>query len=234
MIANKHFVFLHLHKTGGQFVNRLLLQYVPDTYPVGYHLPRSEAPAELRRLPAVAFVRNPWDWYVSWYAFNAATPRRNPIFRAVADSGRLDFRQAIGNLLELGNETHAKMRERIAAELPETRENNFGSGITRAVMEAYHAPDTGYLSWLLGYMCAIDGSLAGLHTGRMESLREDLPRLLGECGSPPSQELAAAIAGAPAVNASPRRDYQGYYDPGLKDRVAERDRGIIETYGYRF
>src|SRR5579862_9270560 len=152
MIATRDFIFLHVHKTGGQFVNRLLLQYLPGARRIGYHLPRSEAPPELRGLPALAFVRNPWDWYVSWYAFNAPVPLRNPIFRAVADSGRLDFKQAIGNLLRLGDPEHAAMRRRIVAELPETRENNFGSGITRAVMEAYDASDTGYLTWLVGYM----------------------------------------------------------------------------------
>lgn len=234
MIANKHFVFLHLHKTGGQFVNRLLLQYVPDAQRVGYHLPRHEAPPQLRDLPALVFVRNPWDWYVSWYAFNASNPLRNPIFRAVSNSGLLDFRQTIGNLLLLGDDGHAGMRRRIAAELPETRENNFGSGITRAVMAAYSAPEAGYLTWLMSYMCAIDGSFAGLHVGKMERLRTDLLRLLKECASPPSVELATAVASAPAVNALPRRDYRSYYEPGLRDLIAERDRGIIETYGYRF
>ena len=24
-------------------------------------------PAEYAHLPAIAFIRNPWDWYVSWY-----------------------------------------------------------------------------------------------------------------------------------------------------------------------
>lgn len=234
MIATRDFIFLHVHKTGGQFVNRLLLQYLPGACRIGYHLPRSEAPPELRGLPALAFVRNPWDWYVSWYAFNAMVPLRNPIFRAVSDSGQLDFRQAIENLLRLGDTAHAAMRQRIAAELPETRENNFGSGITRSVMETYAAPETGYLTWLVAYMCAIDGSLAGMHVGRMESLRYDLPRLLTECATPLSAELQAAIAATPAVNASPRRDYRGYYDPGLRALVEERDRGLIEAYGYSF
>ncbi|MGE5626406.1 MAG: hypothetical protein ACM3ZT_12760 [Bacillota bacterium] len=234
MIATPRLHFIHVHKTGGQFVNRLLLQHLPDARRVGYHLPRSEAPADLRRLPAFAFVRNPWDWYVSWYAFNAASPERNPIFRGVADSGRVGFKHTLANLLWFGDEAHAALRQAVAAQLPETRENNFGSGITRAVMQTYAAPETGYFSWLVGYMCAVEGSLKGLHMGRMEALREDLPRLLQECGAPPSDALRQAIAAAPAVNASPRRDYRGYYDPESMGWVAERDRAIIEEYGYRF
>lgn len=234
MIASDRLLFIHLHKTGGQFVNRLLLQYLPGALAIGYHLPRAEAPLELRGLPAFAFLRNPWDWYVSWHSFNAENPGRNPIFRAVSDHGRLGFKPAILNLLHLGDEAHAPMRAKIAESLPETRENNVGSGITRDVMRRYDAPDRGYLSWLVSYMCAVDGSLAGIRFGRMETLREDLPRLLAECGSAASGELTQAIATAPAINASPRRDYRGYYDADLKKRVAERDRSLIEAYGYSF
>ena len=31
------------------------------------HRPLGEVPADYKSLPALGFVRNPWDWYVSWY-----------------------------------------------------------------------------------------------------------------------------------------------------------------------
>ncbi len=40
MIATDHIVFLHLHKSGGTFVNEGLLRFVPEARIVGYHLPR--------------------------------------------------------------------------------------------------------------------------------------------------------------------------------------------------
>ena len=234
MIATRDFLFIHLHKTGGQFVNRLLLQHLPEAHSVGYHLPRSEAPEALKTLPAFAFMRNPWDWYVSWYAFNAANPTRNPIFRGVSEQGHADFTDTITNLLHLGHPLNAGMREEIAGQLPESREGNLGSGITRRAMQGFADPDAGYLTWLTRYMCFIGGSPAGLRMGRMEHLREELVNLLEGYGSALTPALRDAIATAPAVNASPRRDYRSYYDAELRDLVAERDWAIVESYGYTF
>jgi hypothetical protein len=233
MIATREFLFIHLHKTGGQFVNRLLLEHLPGARSLGYHLPRSEAPEDLKALPAFAFMRNPWDWYVSWYAFNAANPIRNPIFRCVSEEGRADFNATITNLLHLGHPLNVAMREEIANQLPETREGNQGSGITRRVMLAFTDPDAGYLTWLARYMCFVGGSPVGLRMGRMEHLREELVGLLEGYGSL-TPELKDAIAIAPAVNASPRRDYRSYYDAELREMVAERDWSIVESYGYEF
>jgi hypothetical protein len=234
MIATSQLLFIHVHKTGGQFVNRLLLAHLPGARMIGYHLPRSEAPAELKALPAFAFIRNPWDWYVSWYAFNLANPQRNPIFRVVSEQGRADFHDTIHNLLHLGHPLQAAMREEVAQSLPESREGNQGSGITRAVMRGFTDPDAGYLTWLTRYLCFVGGSPTGLRMGRMEQLREELPGLLESCGTTVTLELSQAIAEAPAVNASPRRDYRNYYDGELKELVAERDWAIIESYGYEF
>jgi hypothetical protein len=234
MIATPQFLFIHMHKTGGQFVNRLLLAHLPDARRIGYHLPRSEAPEELKALPAFAFMRNPWDWYVSWYAFNQASPRRNPIFRAVSEDGQADFKDAITTLLHLGHPLHAALREDITQGLPETRDNNFGSGITQKVMRSFTDPDAGYLSWLTHYMCFAGSSPAGLRMGRMEHLREELPVLLEGYGTILTPGLSHAIATEPAVNASPRRDYRDYYDDELRELVAERDWSIVESYGYQF
>src|SRR5690242_7464545 len=234
MIATRECLFIHLHKTGGQFVNRLLLEHLPGARRIGYHLPRSEAPEGLKALPAFAFMRNPWDWYVSWYAFNAATPERNPIFRGVSESGRAGFKDTIHNLLHLGHPLHAAMREEIARELPETREGNLGSGITRRVMQGFIDPDAGYLTWLTRYMCFVGGSPAGLRMGRMEHLREDLLSLLEGYHDVLTPRLRESIATAPAVNASPRRDYREYYDAELRELVVERDWAIVESYGYTF
>jgi len=37
MIATDRFVFLHLHKSGGTFVNECLLRHVPGARQLGYH-----------------------------------------------------------------------------------------------------------------------------------------------------------------------------------------------------
>jgi hypothetical protein len=91
MIATDRFVFLHLHKSGGTFVNECLLRFVPGARQLGYHLPRAMIPSELRQLPVLGVVRNPWSYYVSWYAFQAARPQPNPLFGVLSRNRELGF-----------------------------------------------------------------------------------------------------------------------------------------------
>jgi hypothetical protein len=71
MIATDHFTFVHLHKSGGSFVSQFLLRFVPSARRIGYHYPLALLPQEHRDLPVLGCVRNPWDFYVSYYAFQS-------------------------------------------------------------------------------------------------------------------------------------------------------------------
>src|SRR4051812_41746597 len=104
MIATERFVFVHLHKSGGSFVNEFLLRFFPQARQVGYHLPVSMLPPELRALPVLGFVRNPWSYYVSWYAFQLQRPQPNALFRVASDDGALDFKGTVRNLVSLGED----------------------------------------------------------------------------------------------------------------------------------
>jgi hypothetical protein len=104
VIVTRHFAFLHLHKSGGTFVNRFLLTHFPDAIVVGYHLPLAALPAEFRHLPIFGLVRNPWDYYVSWHAFQRTLARPNVLFLATSDDGRLGFKGTIRNLATLGSD----------------------------------------------------------------------------------------------------------------------------------
>ena len=52
MIVTDHCVFLHLHKSGGTFVNEFLMRFVPEARQIGYHLPRKLAPPTAAQLQA--------------------------------------------------------------------------------------------------------------------------------------------------------------------------------------
>src|SRR5882762_2732834 len=102
MITTSRLVFLHLHKSGGTFVNECLLRFLPDARQVGYHLPRSMIPAEARELPILGFVRNPWSYYVSWFSFQQQQTNPNFLYRILSDDGRLEFGETLRNMLDLG------------------------------------------------------------------------------------------------------------------------------------
>jgi len=68
MLATDEFVFVHLPKTGGAFL-RWAIQETMDARDCGQHPSYRQVPPEFSHLPAVCFERNPWDWYVSLWAY---------------------------------------------------------------------------------------------------------------------------------------------------------------------
>ena len=228
MIATPRFVFVHLHKSGGTFVNDCLLRYVPGARQLGYHLPRSALPTELSHLPVLGFVRNPWSYYVSWFSFQQSLPRQNALFNVLSASGTLSFAHTIRNMLDLA--ANADLRNQVVAALPAAYSNR-GLNLPGFALQPIADSGLGFYSYLYKYMY---GEAAGLHIGRMESLRTELPRLLAATGYTLSDEMQRHITTAAPSNAAPHGAYRDYYDPELRDLVAARDAAVIELFRYRF
>jgi len=72
MIVTDKFVFIHLHKAGGSFVRKVIVKLFPLAKQIGYHFPLEMLPSEYRHLPVLGVVRNPWEFYVSYYAFQTS------------------------------------------------------------------------------------------------------------------------------------------------------------------
>jgi len=229
MIVTDRFVFLHLHKSGGTFVNECLLRFVPGAHEIGYHLPRQRIPAPAASLPVLGFVRNPWSYYVSWHAFQSARPQPNALYRVTSDDGRLDFKGTITNLLELASD-EARL-DRLLAELP-PEYGNRGINLPGFALAPIRGSGLGFYSYLYRYLFGADD--AQLAVGRMEHLREELPAMLEATGQPVSDEMRAFIAEAAPLNTTPHARYTDYYDDELRERVAGSDATVIARHGYRF
>ncbi len=76
MIITRNFAFVHMHKCGGTFINDFIKRFFPDAIEVGYHLPIGQLPQGAARLPVLGTARNPWSFYVSYYAFQQQVRRR--------------------------------------------------------------------------------------------------------------------------------------------------------------
>jgi hypothetical protein len=229
MIATPRFVFLHLHKSGGTFVNECLLRFVPGARQVGYHLPRSRIPDEFVALPCLGFVRNPWAYYVSWYSFQAGLPRQNALFTVLSDGGRLGFAGTIRNMVTLADD--AALLEAAVAALPADYTNR-GLNLPGFALRDIAGTGLGFYSFLYRYMFGSDD--ADLHVGRMESLRTDLPAMLERIGEPRSEPLLRHLATAAPSNSSQHGAIEGYFDAALRGLVAQRDAPVIERFSYRF
>jgi hypothetical protein len=103
MILTRFFVFLHVPKTGGNFVRRVLVDHAPpdwDVVEAPDHATWQQVPDSHARLPRIAFVRNPYAWYVSWLHFQQRV--RAPFFLQISDGGRLGFADTLWRALGPG------------------------------------------------------------------------------------------------------------------------------------
>jgi hypothetical protein len=228
VIVTDRFIFLHLHKSGGSFVNRFLLQWMPDARAIGYHLPRAYIPADAQRLPILGGVRNPWDYYVSWYSFQQAMPSPNALFLVASDNRRLGFNGTIGNLQRMGEDPQlfAEWQQRLPAHLP-----NRGINLSQACVAPLSGSGLGFYSFLYQRMY---GDRNGTTLIDMPQLRAGLPAFLQAVGVLVTPPMQAWLRDSAPINPSTHAHYSGLYDEALRDLVARKDADVIQRHGYRF
>jgi hypothetical protein len=214
------FVFLHIPKTGGGFVQQTLRDRLPRVWNAGYtHTPFGELTGGAYALPGFYIVRNPWDWYVSWYFYtlrrgtessHVATgpPRKRVIWRDLMDSGRATFAEAV------------QAACRGAYDSASVFPNSDVTGL-----DLYSA----FVHTIVGE--ALDRSdYAAL---RFERLRPEVIKFLRDREGVDKQ-LLRAIRNDPAVRKSDRGRYQDYYDVKTRKLVRRRTTWLCQRFGYRF
>ena len=235
MIVTDKFALVHMHKTGGQSLGHILNSCMPDFKPIGYHYPLHMLPAEYADLPVVGMVRNPWDWYISWYAFNTRPEVSNPLFFIISDGFQADFRRTIKNLVNLPSDSaeSRNYRKALAAILPDTLEGNTGVGLTRECITSMEDPSIGYYGWQFQRMHG-DLDNPKLHIGRFENLQDEFLAIMRALDVEQSDAIEAQFASTPRHNSSRHSHYSKYLDAELRDLIAERESALIERYGFSF
>ena len=234
MICTPTFTLMHLHKTGGQSINDALLQCVRGANEIGYHLPLRLLPEEAKSLPVIGVIRNPWDWYVSWYAFNNLRGVKNPLFNIVSRGKQAGFSETIENLVRYPevSSSNGIMKSSHKALLSEHFENDGGAGFTKACVNEFNSATEGYYSLLVKRM--FGGRRDNVHFLRFESLEQDLRQVLQRLGVAEAEAIHRYMSEQPRKNSSARGHYAQYYEPQLSALIAEKDKGIIERFGYTF
>lgn len=156
MILSNKFVFLHLPKTGGSFVREILTQHAPQDWDIELHNNHPtirDIPATHTHLPMVGLVRNPFDWYVSWYHY-LKLHRSDPFFNQISQQGNLDFKSTIRAAFEV----------------------DIGA-MFQFPCHFSSSPFGCYMNYIFG------NDLAVLELGKMESLRFDLRAILKKFGA---------------------------------------------------
>jgi hypothetical protein len=227
MIVCDDFLFLHLHKSGGTFVNELMLRCLPNAHRVGYHLPYARLPEAYRALPVLGVVRNPWAYYVSWFHFQSGQAAPNALYRVCSQDGRLGFADTIHNLVTLEGSPE---RIRALSDAVPDHFVNYGLNLTRACVASLGGSGLGFYSFLYRRLFHGAADVTLIH---VENLRPELRAFLRRLGAsnPAADQF---ITSAPMLNTTAHGPHRGYYPPALRDLVARMDASLIADHGYRF
>jgi len=227
MLITSRFVFVHVPKTGGDFIRRICLRHLPADWVVpttiAKHGPDTDIPAEYRHLPRFALVRNPWDWHVSWYHYLAGSGRpaehrdrvrvMNPWFVELTGGFTADFATTMRRLYD----------PVVAA--------SFSHG---SVVRAAAAQGVDLLTLHLRRQTAASEAAGCLTMGKFENLRGDFHDFLAGHGVALSEKFRRDLFERPPVNRSSRSRFQDYYDDGLRDLIGRFAADTIARYGYTF
>jgi hypothetical protein len=234
MLITDKFVFVHLPRTGGTFVYEVVRKFFPSAREIGYHLPRALLPREYSHLPVLGTVRNPWEFYVSWYCHHHSnktySPLKNVLFGCLSENRKLDFGQTIRNALNLGM-SDDKLDLLIRA-LPENFyfQNRHIPNITKDVIRKIRGTGLGLYTFRFNQLF---GQADDVFFCRVESLRTDLMVFFERVGAA-NDALRSYVLGLDKKNISGHFHYSTYYTPDLAELVLIRDRPLLERFGYVF
>lgn len=269
MFINDKIIYLQLQKTGCTHITRLLTSYVGGAAPAKHG--RLDRPTEGRTV--IGSVRNPWDWYVSLWAYGCMgnggietrlTARRLALagrnLRAAARHPsrwaglpRLILRQTADHDLGFWRRVYrdpsdpGAFREWLIA-INEPRVQNMVFEDSRVLpVHTFAGLYTARLVYLYSYADAWDCEAPTLTSLdmlknffeqhkildrmiRTEAIPADLAEVMKMIGHVNVTETV--LAGEGRTNASKRDAFEMYYDTETLMLVAERDRLVIETFGY--
>jgi hypothetical protein len=227
VLTTRYFVFIHVQKTGGKFIKSVCREHLPADWFVpnsrGDHAGIRQIPPECADLPAFASIRNPWDWYVSWYHFTRQRERwpadydEGSDWRWAFDSGRASFKEAVSALCGAplaGGGSGTEQEPRWAGEARKHDWDLYSHWCNIVLREG---PETGRIEM-----------------GRYERLTDDFMEFLQRHRIDPGAGFEQALRTAPRINTSERGPYRDYYDEELRELVRYKARGIVERYGYEF
>lgn len=238
MIVTDYFVYIHTSRTAGTFLNKLIRRHVPGARMLQYHGHLRDLPSEYSNLPVIGFVRKPWDWYVSMY-FDYKR-KKQYVLEIISERGSCGFEETVSRFLKLGDNSdlsnrlldqlakgaprNINVRNPTRNELPGLRSEHF----------ANYPENLGYYSWLFKLMYDSETDHR-IHIGRFENLREETLRLFEQTGTPITKGISDYLHEAEALNLSPRpKNFVGGYRPELEQLVADKEKYLIDQFGYEF
>lgn len=230
MIVTDKFVFLHLPRGGGTFVYEVVRKFFPSAREIGYHFPRQLLPEEYSHLPVLGVVRNPWEFYVSWYHHVQPRNSASITFSCLSENGKLGFVETIRNALNLG--VIGGKLDVLIEMLPEHVDYHRREipNITKESIREFRGTGVGYYTLRFNQMF---GKADDVFFCRLDSLRKDLVAFFDDIGVT-TDELRDYVLRLDKKNTAEYTHVSNYYTAELAELVRIRDRQLVERFGFTF
>ncbi len=205
------FIFVHVQKTAGISIEGVLLNSYPDARIWhGRHGHARDAIREIGREAwneyfSFAFIRNPWDRLVSWYAMIQDRMKKLPPSKQTAEE---PFESPFWNHAVRDAHDFESFLEKCTSVIYE-----------RGCFKSYAFNQADYIS-------DDDGNNAVSFVGRFENLSSDVQKVF--------DRLDLVIDKLPQTNISQHKSYVHYYTPKTRDLIARRFERDIKLFGYQF
>jgi hypothetical protein len=230
MLICDRFVFIHMHKTAGTWLNEILKASAPtdwNLYEVDGGEPDSHQayesiPESHRHLPRLALVRNPYDWYVSMYSM-----WRNRYLTGVT-GGSEEVRTPFGH-----PESEWDVGERAWGPLLVGAPGG-PAGFQEAIQRGAFFPPNLAAAPFTDVLAELTGD-EPTYYGYFESLVPDLCEFFDAIGVELPIEIVSAFSTRAPVNVSRRpRDWRPFYDDTTRGLVEHYDRKTLDVFDYTF
>lgn len=259
MLIARDFVFIHQPKTGGHFVREALYQIGRTELnegPIGllkrhgilssryqsrqvepYHGTCHDIPERERGKPVVSIVRNPFDFYVSFYHFGwwathpeDSYPEIQPVLERFPHFPNLSFEE----FLDVANMFFNEYRM-IGADRDPV-EQRLGYYSTQFILYYFRVPKASYRRIASGAGSKTDSKEAMFNVEflRTSSLNQDLVEFLRRQNYP-ARLLTPIMNKKPVRPGEPHmqrldRDHRNYYDDRTREIVRRKDQLIFSLF----
>ena len=229
MVIHDEFISVHMVKTAGTFLQDYFGQNVPGTRGTGRGARRHHPVSAVRDLTQFKFgtCRNPFCWYVSWWAFVGNQRKPGNSFPTLATGG---FRETMGNL------------DKAKGIVRQTSSHMF---INFDILRKF---DIGIMTWkFIETFCDREEIFAldkwdGFDRDQilvdqfisMENLAYDLIYLFSHYIFELSGKQKENLCTMDRVNLSRHDHYKAYYDQPLIDWVRHKERYLFDMFGYNW
>ena len=267
MIIGDKFIYFELQKTGGTFVSVVLLdnEFI-KVRKLGKHNRYTELDDDIltdfEHWKKIGNIRNPWEWYVSLWAFGCT--RKGSIYSHMAKKPKL-YKQsgiirALKDPLSMVRDTHAvnKLYEDVnnienfriwvnlilepsqismGIEYKKSKFSKFAGLMSFRYLNLYCLYSPKAISSLSSYEQLLEYDSKNNfmnHVIRLENINSEMLKISHVFGLKKEEMAIQLKKHAKPLNKSKHLEYNEYYTEKLKELVMIREKFIIHKYKYVF